>query len=623
MSADFMELAAGFPPVSDAEWRAMVEKAIKGRDFDKVMTKKSYNEIDIKGLYVKPQASVHDQPMPKKQGWGICTPHWNRDSLVTNKAIKEDLMGGATGVGLRFQAGHFPGLDPASMAAYLDGIYLDMVDVTLLPGEDFYPVATAYLAYARSKVEDEHLSGCLGCDPIGVLAQSGRLGATMDVCLAQGAEIASEMATKMPEMRTFHVNTAAYHTAGGSEKQELSIMLSTALIYLRAMEQAGMDLLAAASQIHFTLIADADIYLTMAKFRAARRLWAELLAHCGIKDCEMSLSAMGAVRMLSVRDPWVNMLRSTAACFAAVTAGAGEVTLLPHDAMIGMPSDFARRMARNIQIILQEESNVGQVIDPAKGSYAIESLTSELTQTSWDAFTQIEKSGGMVEGLKIGTIQAGLQDSWLARRQNLAKRKDAVTGVSEFPDIHEKPIDNTGPQQGFVTDVVEAAMEITPVAFHRLSEDFEALRDMSDRLLVEKGYRPKIFLANLGTVAEHTARATFAKNFFEAGGIETVPTKGFADGKSLITAFETSGCTAAVICGTDMAYEEKGLEIVAALRNAGAEQIYLAGRAADDQAYLQAGLTDFIYMGANVLECLTMAMVQFTKTNDTEEGDLS
>ncbi len=609
MTDQKLTFAADFDPATDQQWRELVEITLKGKPFEKAMQHQSYNDIPIHALYSQSNARIEPQGEIRSGAWDICGPHWNADPKQVNTAILEDLTRGVTSIGLKFESGFYPGLDDANMEAALEGVYLDLAKINLLSGEEFEAIGHLYLDLLTSKgIDAKAAKANLGADPIGTLAQSGRLLTSANVAISKAAELAKRASSEYPTVSTFSVNTSVYHTAGANEVLELSLLIATGLEYLKAMESAGMDLEVAASQIEFNMATDADMYLTIAKFRAARRLWARVLDACGVKNVKMHLGAVSAVRMLSVRDPWVNILRNTTACFSAGVAGADTITILPHDTMLGLPSGFARRIARNIQVICQEESSLAAVSDPAAGSYALETLTTELCEKAWPNFQQLTgEQGGVLNALRTGSLHKTLADTWDKRRANLAKRKDAVTGVSEFPNIHESEIDNVGDAPAFVEMVRPSGEEIEPVAFHRLAEDFEALRDRSDAYLAAHGKRPQIFLANLGAVAEHTARATFAKNFFESGGIEALSNDAFKNTDAMIEAFKASGATAAILCGNDALYAHAE-GVAEFLKGVGAKTVYVAGKPANTDSLQEAGVNEFVFMGCNVLEVVERAM---------------
>ena len=390
------------------------------------------------------------------------------------------------------------------------------------------------------------------------------------------------------------------HNSGGSEAQELAFAVSVALAYLRALETEGVALEAARRMIFFRLSADADQFLTIAKFRALRKVWARVEVSCGLAAEPCFISAETAWRMMARRDPHVNILRATIATFAAALGGADAIAVLPFTAARGLPDRFARRVARNTQLLLSEESHLDKVTDPAAGSGAVENLTDELCRAAWALFQEIEAADGIAVALETGLIQRKVNAVRAERAAAAAKRKDALTGVSIFPNLTEADarVDLPSSPRKPSTDGLQ------PI---RLAEPFELLRDASDRVLAETGTRPKIFLVNLGTPAEFTARSTFAKNFFEAGGIEAVDSDS-ADAPAVAAAFKTSGASLVCLCSTDKVYANKAVAAAQALNAAGARHIYLAGRPREQEAALKAaGVQSFIYEGCDALATLRAA----------------
>ena len=397
------------------------------------------------------------------------------------------------------------------------------------------------------------------------------------------------------------------HAAGGSEAQELAFALASAVAYLKALEASSIALDAARRMIFFRLVADADQFLTMAKFRALRQLWARVEEACGLAPAPAFVSAETAWRMLTRRDPWVNMLRTTVATFAAGIGGANAITALPFTAALGLPDRLARRIARNAQLVLLEESNLAKVSDPVAGAGGIEDLTTQLCRAAWTLFQEIETAGGAAAALERGLIQQKVAAVRAEREKAVATRKDALTGTSEFPHLAETPVS--------VLDVppvapppLSAPVTVEPLRPMRLAEPFERLRETSDRALAETGARPKVFLANLGAPADFIARAAFAKNLFEAGGIEAVTNEGLANADALTAAFKASGAKLACLCSTDAVYAREAEAAATALAAAGAAHIYLAGRPRDMERPLrEAGVQSFIYAGCDVLATLQAA----------------
>ena len=398
------------------------------------------------------------------------------------------------------------------------------------------------------------------------------------------------------------------HDAGGSEVQELAFVLASGVAYLRAIEQAGVTLEDAQGMVYARLSADADQFLTLAKFRALRLLWARIEQASGLAPKALVVTADTAWRMLTQRDPYVNMLRATMATFSAGLGGANAITVLPHTLALGLPDPFARRAARNTQLVLLEESNLAKVSDPAAGSGGIEALTKQLCEAAWALFQEIEKAGGLFAALEQNLIQRKVAATRAVREANLAKRRDVLTGASEFPNLHEAEVAVLDAKPVALAPYGEAKFKFDPLPPMRLAAPFEALRDKSDSRLKSSGARPKIFLANLGTPADFTARAAFAKSFFETGGIEALDTAGFTDLAALAAAFEASGAAVACLCSSDKVYAAHAKAAAAALQAAGTKHIYLAGRPGEQEADLRAaGVGDFIFAGGDALAMLREA----------------
>ena len=398
------------------------------------------------------------------------------------------------------------------------------------------------------------------------------------------------------------------HDAGGSEAQELAYVLAVGVAYLRALESAGIPLEDARRMIYARLSADADQFLTMAKFRALRLLWARIEQSCGLTPEPLFIVAETSWRMLTQRDPDVNMLRATIAAFSAGLGGANSVSVLPHTLALGLPDAFARRIARNTQLVLLEESNLDKVSDPAAGSGGIETLTKQLCEAAWSLFQEIEKAGGAFAALEKNIIQPKVAAVRAARDINIAKRKDVLTGASEFPNLNEKKpavLDARPAALPWTDEVVLTFDALAPI---RLAAPFEELRDRSDDVLAKSGKRPAVFLANLGTPADFTARATFAKSFFETGGIEALGNDGFSDPAALAAAFKASGAKLVCLCSSDKVYAAQAVAAAQALHAAGARHIYLAGRPGDlEPALREAGVTGFISTGGDALATLKAA----------------
>ncbi len=296
--------------------------------------------------------------------------------------------------------------------------------------------------------------------------------------------------------------------------------------------------------------------------------------------------------MMTRRDPWVNMLRTTVACLGAGVGGADAVTVLPFDHSLGLPDAFARRIARNTSTILIEESHLARVIDPAGGSWYVERLTDELAHAAWGFFQEIERAGGQAAALRSGTIRERLAATWAARGKKLAERREPITGVSEFPHLAERPVER------------EPAPAVPSGGLPRVRRDeaYEELRARSDAHLASTGARPKVFLAGLGPGSAHTARAAFAANLFQAGGIEAVHEPATVDAASAADAFKASGATVACLCSSDALYAEQAEAVAHALKSAGARRVFLAGRGAYD------GVDAYVFAGCDAVAVLSSTL---------------
>jgi methylmalonyl-CoA mutase len=621
-------LAAEFDVPTREAWLVDVDKAIKGGDFDKILVSTTLDGIRIEPLYTADDIAVeHDEsgfpgfaPLirggmlaPRVDGaWDIRASIAHPDAAVANAQALTELRNGATSLELHLDlTGDGGGISVRSvedLARVLDGVLLDIAPVSLRAGA-YGSIAANWLdeILASRSVVGVQPSGCRGIDPFATLAGQGVLPHGLAEAVSEGALIAREATT--PRLRTFRASAVVAADAGASEGQELAFALASATAYLRALVDGGLDVATAAGQIVIELAADVDVFATIAKLRAVRHCWSTVLEASGLTvDAQhpglVQVAAHVGGRWLTVVDPWVNLLRGTAASLGAVVGGADTLTVAAFDGAEGLPSDLGRRLARNTQLLLQDESGIGRVLDPAGGSYYVESLTDAFAAVGWKGFQDIEAAGGLAAVLAAGTFQAQVADTAAKRDKLLANRKQPITGVSEFPLIGERRPEAAAASAADTRPGIilsGAATTVAPLKARRLAEPYEALRAAAEAA----ASTPTIFLANIGTGTSYVARATFSSNLFATGGIDAVGDGGYADAAAAAAAFSASGARAAVICGTDAAYAEQGAAYASALKAAGATFVYLAGRAGDAKAdYEAAGVDDFVYMGVDVLSTL-------------------
>jgi methylmalonyl-CoA mutase len=606
-----LRLAADFQPATYDDWRKLVDGVLKGAPFEKLVGKTS-DGLKIEPIYPRARGAAPIAGRAPAAPWQIMQRIDHPDAALANAQALHDLENGATGLTLVFAGANGAcgfGLEPSAEAVekVLDGVFIDAgISIELQVGPQSRMAAIHVAEYVKRRGLDPAACNIrFGLDPIGACAVWGSSPYTWPeiVPAVTGAiKGLAGMGFKGP----FAVaDGRVIHDAGGSEVQELAFVLAAGVAYLRAIEGAGVALEDARGMIYARLSADADQFLTMAKFRALRLLWARVEKACGVVPKPLFIAADTAWRMLTQRDPYVNMLRATIATFSAGLGGANAITVLPHTLALGLPDPFARRVARNTQLVLLEESNLAKVSDPAAGSGGIETLTRQLCEAAWGLFQETEKAGGIFACLEQNLIQRKVAATRAVREQNIARRKEVLTGATEFPNLHEAHVAVLDVKPIELAPYGEARFKFDALPPMRLAAPFERLRDRSDRILRERGARPTIFLANLGTAADFTARATFAKSFFETGGIEAVDSEGFGDPAALAAAFKASGVALACLCSSDKVYAGQAVAAARALQAAGARHIYLAGRPGEQEAALRAaGVGDFIFAGGDALAAL-------------------
>ncbi|RNL62969.1 methylmalonyl-CoA mutase [Nocardioides marmoriginsengisoli] len=510
---------------------------------------------------------------PDRAGeWDVRAYFADPDAKATAADVLLDLDNGVTSIWLEVGAG---GLPVDALGAALDGVLLDVAPV-VLDASDPIAAAAAFAALAAGTALADGTN--LGADPLGALAAPGAADLDVAGIVASVADTATDLGCL-----ALVVDGTAVHDLGASDVQELGWSLAVGAAYLRALVAAGYSAADAAALIEFRYAATDEQFPTIAKLRAARRLWARVLELSGVEDRSQRQHVVTSRPMMSKYDPWVNMLRTCVAAFAAGVGGADSVTVLPFDAHLGLPDVFSRRIARNTSALLIHESHLAKVADPAGGAFAIEKLTDDLAIAGWAEFSTIEAAGGARAALADGSVHARIEQVVAERERQIALRKRPLTGLSEFPNLGE-----TLPER---RPYAPGAKVVRP-----WGHAFEELRDNPSGT---------VFLATMGTVAAHTARATFASNLFAAGGIAVVNPGRNDDVDALLAAYESTaggpGNKPSVVCltGNDKAYAAWGAEAAAALRAAGATHVILAGKAPEG-----VDVDDTCAMGVDALDFL-------------------
>ena len=590
MSIDVPELA-GLEQVRE-RWRTAVAGVLSkstrkdpgqlGEQPERLLETPTYDGIAVRALYTALD-ELPEPPLPGdwpyvrggdalrdvKTGWRVAeafpaTPVPGVAAKDVNSAVLDALGNGASAVVLRVGES---GVAADQLAGALDGMYLSMAPLILESGADYPAASDVALTLAAGVEPDQRatLSIDLGGDPLTASLSQRPAPSVEDVVSV------AKRAAGSTGVRAITVDGPAFHNLGANATWELAASVAAAVAYLRVLTESGLSIGEALRQISFRFAADDDQFMTIAKIRAARNLWARVAEVVGEPDSGATVvHTETSLPMMTQRDPWVNMLRCTLAAFGAGVGGADTVLVFPFDVAIegGFPdvaTSFARRIARNTQLLLLEESHVGRVLDPAGGSWFVEDLTAALAQQAWQHFQAIEARGGFGEARDF--IAGQIAEIAARRTDDIAHRRTAITGVNEFPNLTEPPLPRS-------------ESSYSPLAAGKLvryAAQFEALRDRSDAYLARTGARPQALLLPLGPLAENNIRATFASNLLASGGIEAI-NPGTVDAAGLAAAVTDAGSpTVAVICGTDKRYGDEASDIVRAARAAGVSHVCLAG----------------------------------------------
>jgi methylmalonyl-CoA mutase len=603
------------------------------------------------GLPIKPVYSTEDLPSDTAKIRSRHRGTWEACSIVDLRgpetAVGEAataVNGGASALWLtvdrrssswaRLTAGMLTRILEAARGA---SIYLDGRTVT--------PALAAVLAASARRIGDpaKDLRGGFDFDPLGTIASDGSLPWNLEACFWLMSDMVLWSEEQAPGMQAIAVSTLPYARSGATAVQELALAMATSVEYLRRLEIAGIGPERACRRIRLVFAVGRDLFMEVAKLRAARLLWARIAQACGLPavDRGISIHAVTSPRCLTARDPWVNMLRGTTEAYAAVVGSADVVTVLPFDAALGAPDELGRRMAINTQNILREECHLDKVRDPASGSYYVERLTHDLATAAWDRFQRIEIAGGMANQVRSGAIARELSETLAAKRHDLAHRHDLVTGVSSYPNLEEKmptrrrsdrgkrplPDDEAtavhrvvGSSSVSFEGAVENASEGVPVrdlielfAGHdeparmaalpaeREAIAFERLRDASDKELRKTGARPHAFLAVVGQPSDHGWDVSSVVNLLAAGGVTAVRGEGLEGVSDSIAAYEASGSRTSLLCAPDALIPDLARNIKAR----GAHRVLVAGRPGpEEDNWRIEGVDGYLFDGCDAVALL-------------------
>jgi methylmalonyl-CoA mutase len=579
LTADELLLAADFPAVTRRDWQRLVARVLHSPD-DAADPERELATLTLDGIEIAPLYTADDEtgepgypgqaPFVRgraagghRMGWDIRGRYGDPDAAVTREQIMTDLDGGVSSLWLEVGGGSIP---VETLPDVLAEVFLDLATVVLDAGESAGAAAQVLLdTAARRGVPEGQLQAVLGIDPIGLLARTG-LDAGIEAGMQEATALAARCAADLPGVRAIVVDALPFHDAGGTDAEELGCALAAGVEYVRALAGAGLPMAAAFGQLEFRYAASADQFATIAKLRAARRTWSRVAGQCGVpgEAGGQRQHAVSSWPMMTRRDPWNNILRGTLACFAAGAGGADAITVRPFDAALGRPDVLALRVARNIHAVLAEESHVARVIDPAGGSWYVENLTEALAQRAWSWFQEIERSGGLPAALRSGMVADRIAASRDARRASLAHRREAVTGVTEFPMTGETLLQR--PAAGGRSQAGGGLPRIRWAQWH------EELRDRADGYTEVFGAPPTVVLVPVGTPKAAAARAAAVTALLAPAGIAAVT----ADPGRPESLPGERVPPVAVVCCADDAGSDDVTAAVAALRAAGAARVILA-----------------------------------------------
>ncbi len=689
-----LNLRESFPAASFEQWKEAALKLLKGRPFE-TLIKKTYEGIDIQPIYMKevmkdlPHTDALPGQAPFVRGekalqfvtdsWKIAQELPYADPKEFNAALKNDLARGQNAVTVALDRATIAGLNPGdsksgvvgdgglSLATMedaktaFDGVDLEKTAVYVNSGPSGVAVAALLAACAKAQGKSlGKMQGCIGMDPIEYLAVNGELPVSPDEAYNEMATLTKWAKDNAPGLRTIAANAYAYNHSGGNAVQDIAFAIATAVEYMAALQERGLSVDDIASKIAFGFSLGGDFFMEIAKLRAVRLVWAKVVdAFGGSSEAKkVYLNVRTSKFNKTVIDPYVNLLRVTTEAFSGVLGGCNSMHVSPFDEAIGLPSEFSRRVARNVQIMLREEWNLNKIVDPAGGSWYVETITDQLAKKAWDLFKEIEKKGGMLKALQEGFPQEAVAKIAADRQKAVALRKDIYVGTNQYPNLKEEPVKAVTPDFGSLfktrsekvkkaasgadASKVKSGLEalasgkfegaiaavesgatlgdiskalrakggavsgVKALNIHRGAAKFEELRRKTEAYTKKKGSAPKIFMANMGPIPQHKARADFSTGFFSVGAFEMIGNNGFKTVDEAADAAIKSGARAMIICSTDATYPDIVPELTKKVKAAKADMfVILAGYPTEQvEAFKAAGVDEFIHVKANLYETL-------------------
>jgi methylmalonyl-CoA mutase len=677
-----------FPPHTYAEWREAAEALLKGRDFEKALRTRTAEGIVLEPLYMEEVVKRSVTGVPGlgsrvrgsrvsgylEKGWLVSQELSAPTPEELNAVALEALQGGQNELNIWLDLPGRRGLDAeqkdrsvgvcgvsvstvGDVKRLLQGIHMQMISLYWHAGVAA-PALLALLATALRERGQELgvVQGCLGFDPVGWKVESGSYPGSEEAVAALMVDLFEVTEREMPHLQVFDVQGHGYHDAGGSSVQEMAAVLATAVYYLKTLQAAGIEPARVAARMRLSVSIGGQTFLEIAKLRAMRLLWSRVLEAFGVEDaCPMHLHARTGLWNKTVLDPYVNLLRTTTEAFSAVIGGCDSLHVAPFDEVIRESDPFSRRIARNTHSILLEECDLGRVIDPAGGSWAVESLTDQMARLAWKQFQEIEGAGGIVRVLESGRLQEQIEEVRRARELALEERKDVLVGTNSYAQVNETFLKRAAVDYEVVRRERESALEMwktlreasdveaalasvraaapgqqmsglmaaaaagatlgeltaalslgadakasQPLRVRRGGEPFEQLRLTAESMRAA-GRAPSILQINMGPSRGYRLRADWTSGFFQAGGLSVLNETDFPGIDAALESLRSSGARAAILTSSDATYGESAVEWATAIKAACPQvRLYLAGAPGEQEAaWRAAGIDDFVHVRVN------------------------
>lgn len=671
----FERLLEEFEPHTYAEWKEAAEKLLKGVPFEKKMITRTYEGIELQPIYLRGDMKDlwHVNNCPEgdllrhggdAKGWLISQEIFGDTPEAFNELAREGVARGVTELSiaaapeetLRFHCAE-------DLETALEGIDPKKTSLYFQPGSAGFGLAALFFAYLNRKgIDPQEVKGCLGIDPLGFLAANGTLPMTLDQAWRDLSEIASYVSQKAPALQTMAIHTIPYYEGGATAAQEIGFALATGVEYLRKLESAGISPAEASRQMRVSFAIGENFFMELAKFRAIRLLWARVTGACGT-PCPIHVHARTGLRNKTVFDPYVNILRTSSETFSAVLGGCDSITVGCFDELYRKPGEFSTRLARNTEMVLDQECDLTRTADPAGGSWYIECLTDQLASKAWSLFQEMEQAGGMETALRKGLPQSMLADVAGNREVNLGRRKDVLVGTNMYANGREtlpepcadgtcccacSSAENDKPDSRRDADAVKTKLEeigaangtntfalaleaaengatlyeighargpgktetgCQPVKPRRVALLYEHLRLSALQARdqeTEPQKRPSILLLQLGPSREYRLRADWTGGFFDSGGFEVKTDMEFSSDEEAVTACATLNFPVVVVVSTDQRYETSVAKVASEIKKQtpGVYLIVAGAPGEHEAAWREAGVDDFVHVRVNQYEML-------------------